>query len=107
MPVDATTAAARRIRPLIVSSLRLVPVADAELRPRARDQSRVLRGGRPYGLPGSLVPRSQWVYRGLVLIGRDAATARIDELLLQGRGGRSGALLVRGEAGIGKTALLD
>ena len=42
-----------------------------------------------------------------MLIGRDAACARVDELLLQGRGGRSGALLVRGEAGIGKTALLD
>ena len=42
-----------------------------------------------------------------MLIGRDAACARIDELLLRGRGGRSGALLVRGEAGIGKTALLD
>ena len=42
-----------------------------------------------------------------MLIGRDAACARVDELLLQGRSGRSGALLVRGEAGIGKTALLD
>jgi DNA-binding CsgD family transcriptional regulator len=43
----------------------------------------------------------------VVLIGREAVCARIDELLLRGRGGRSGALLVRGEAGIGKTSLLE
>lgn len=42
-----------------------------------------------------------------MLIGRDAERAVIDALLADARGGRSGALVVRGEAGIGKTALLD
>ena len=40
------------------------------------------------------------------LVGRDAACARIDALLAAARTGRSGALVVRGEAGIGKSALL-
>jgi DNA-binding NarL/FixJ family response regulator len=42
-----------------------------------------------------------------VLIGRDRERARIDELLDRAREGRSGALLVHGDPGIGKTALLD
>jgi DNA-binding CsgD family transcriptional regulator len=42
-----------------------------------------------------------------VLIGRETECARVDELLERARLGRSGALVVRGEAGIGKTALLD
>ncbi|MFC9476120.1 AAA family ATPase [Nocardia sp. NPDC056952] len=42
-----------------------------------------------------------------MLHGRDAEQARIDDLLGGARAGRSGALVVRGEAGIGKTALLD
>ncbi|MFC9665350.1 AAA family ATPase [Nocardia sp. NPDC127606] len=42
-----------------------------------------------------------------MLHGRDAEQARIDDLLSGARAGRSGALVVRGEAGIGKTALLD
>ena len=42
-----------------------------------------------------------------MLHGRSAETARIDELLAAAREGRSGALVVRGEAGVGKTALLD
>jgi AAA ATPase domain len=41
-----------------------------------------------------------------VLVGREAERARIDELLGQARGGRSGALVVHGEPGIGKTSLL-
>ena len=40
------------------------------------------------------------------LLGREAELARIDELLAAARAGTSGALVVRGEAGIGKTALL-
>jgi DNA-binding CsgD family transcriptional regulator len=43
----------------------------------------------------------------LVLVGRDRECARIDELLERARTGESGALVVRGEPGIGKTALLD
>jgi DNA-binding CsgD family transcriptional regulator len=42
-----------------------------------------------------------------VLIGRETETARLDELLDRARRARSGALVIRGEAGIGKTALLD
>jgi predicted ATPase len=42
-----------------------------------------------------------------VLIGREGECARLDELLDRARMGRSGALLISGEAGIGKTALLE
>ena len=42
-----------------------------------------------------------------MLHGRSTETARIDELLAAARDGRSGALVIRGEAGVGKTALLD
>ena len=41
------------------------------------------------------------------MIGREIECARVDELLERARLGRSGALAIRGEAGIGKTALLD
>jgi DNA-binding CsgD family transcriptional regulator len=40
------------------------------------------------------------------LFGRDSECARLDELLREARGGRSAALVLRGEAGVGKTALL-
>ncbi|MFD0887866.1 ATP-binding protein, partial [Streptosporangium algeriense] len=42
-----------------------------------------------------------------MLYGRAAEQAVIDRLLREARAGRSGALVVRGEPGIGKTALLD
>lgn len=42
-----------------------------------------------------------------MLYGREAEQARIDALLAAARAGRSGALVLRGDAGIGKTALLD
>jgi DNA-binding CsgD family transcriptional regulator len=42
-----------------------------------------------------------------VLHGRAAECAHIDGLLADARGGRSGALVVRGEAGIGKSALIE
>jgi DNA-binding CsgD family transcriptional regulator len=42
-----------------------------------------------------------------VLYGRDAERAQIDALLEAARASRSGSLVVRGEAGIGKTALLE
>jgi DNA-binding CsgD family transcriptional regulator len=42
-----------------------------------------------------------------VLYGRDVERARIGALLEQARASRSGALVVRGEPGIGKTALLE
>ena len=42
-----------------------------------------------------------------MLVGRHAECARLDGLLAAMRGGRSAALVVLGEAGVGKTALLD
>ena len=42
-----------------------------------------------------------------VLRGRAVECARVDELLAAAREGRSGVLVMRGEPGIGKTALLD
>ncbi|WP_415957361.1 ATP-binding protein [Streptomyces sp. 021-4] len=42
-----------------------------------------------------------------MLYGRTTEQARLARLLAEARAGRSGALLLRGEAGIGKTALLD
>ncbi|HEY2937542.1 MAG TPA: AAA family ATPase [Gaiellaceae bacterium] len=41
-----------------------------------------------------------------MLLGREAECRRIDRLLAEARKGASGALVVRGEPGIGKTALL-
>jgi DNA-binding CsgD family transcriptional regulator/tetratricopeptide (TPR) repeat protein len=42
-----------------------------------------------------------------MLFGRERESARIDELLNGARGRRGGALVLRGETGIGKTALLN
>ena len=42
-----------------------------------------------------------------MLVGRTAETAAIDRLLAAASEGRSGVLVVRGEAGVGKSALLD
>jgi AAA ATPase domain len=42
-----------------------------------------------------------------VIVGRMAERARIDRLLADARAGRSGMLVIRGEAGVGKTVLLD
>ena len=44
---------------------------------------------------------------GLMLVGRSAEEATIDHLLADAREGRSGVLVLRGEAGIGKSALLE
>src|SRR5437588_4322039 len=43
----------------------------------------------------------------MMLRGRRNACARLDGLLEEARAGRSAALVVRGDAGVGKTALLD
>jgi hypothetical protein len=42
-----------------------------------------------------------------MLVGRDAERARIESLLADARAGRSGALVLRGETGIGKTTLCE
>ena len=44
---------------------------------------------------------------GLMLRGRRDECAVLDRLLDGARAGRSGVLVLRGEAGVGKTALLD
>lgn len=41
------------------------------------------------------------------LLGRTAESAAIDSLLADARAGMGGALVLRGEAGVGKSALLD
>src|SRR5215831_17666546 len=51
--------------------------------------------------------RPGWFPRGPeMLLDRHAERAVLDRLLATVRGGRSGVLVVRGEAGVGKTALL-
>ncbi len=42
-----------------------------------------------------------------MLLGRHGECHRVEQLLSEAKAGRSGALVVRGEAGIGKTALLE
>jgi predicted ATPase len=42
-----------------------------------------------------------------MLIGRSAETAVIDRLLAAAHEGRSGVLVIRGDAGVGKSALLE
>ena len=42
-----------------------------------------------------------------MLVGRDAERARLRRVLVNARAGRSGVLVVSGEAGVGKSALLD
>ena len=44
---------------------------------------------------------------GLMLRGRDDERAALDRLLDEARAGQSGVLVLRGEAGVGKTALLE
>ena len=43
----------------------------------------------------------------MLLLGRDAERDRVDSVLAAARDGLSGVLVLRGEPGIGKTALLD
>lgn len=42
-----------------------------------------------------------------VIVGRSAEQSRINRLVADAKDGRSRSLVLRGEAGIGKTALLD
>ena len=46
-------------------------------------------------------------YGAGMLLGREEEQRQLDQLLRKARAGNSGVLLLRGEAGIGKTALLD
>src|ERR1700757_1430992 len=57
--------------------------------------------------PGSALGiRGPRAYNRLVLLGRAAECAQVDCLLTAARAGTSGTLLIRGDPGIGKTALL-
>src|SRR5207302_3402791 len=60
----------------------------------------------PRGIRPRRVKRSAAYHRG-VLVGRGPETAMIDRLLAQARSGLSGVLVVRGEPGVGKSALLE
>src|ERR687887_512163 len=70
-----------------------------------------LTRGRARGFPGRS-PRSSTLARPMasrrqgVLLGRGAERHAFDRLLERVRGGQSAVLVVRGEAGVGKTALL-
>jgi hypothetical protein len=46
------------------------------------------------------------IYDSTMLLGRESEQRAVDDLLEGARAGRSGVLIVRGEPGIGKTALL-
>jgi class 3 adenylate cyclase/tetratricopeptide (TPR) repeat protein len=59
-----------------------------------------------FAVDGNALRRRAASSGGVALVGRDAACSRIDAQLAAARAGRSGALVVRGEAGIGKSALL-
>ncbi len=52
-------------------------------------------------------PGGSTAYAENVLIGRKAEVERLGTLLDQARLGRAGTLLIAGEAGLGKTSLLD
>src|SRR5690606_14434288 len=52
------------------------------------------------------IPRSHDHGGSTLLLGRDTELARLDSLIANSRAGRSSALVVCGEAGIGKSAVL-
>src|SRR6185503_5124067 len=59
---------------------------------------------------GRLAPRgrpSRRILGRAMLYGRTAECAALDRLLVEAQAGRSQVLVLRGEPGIGKTALLD
>ena len=62
--------------------------------------------GRYFARDTSAQVKRPAIYHRGVLVGRGAETAMIDRLLAQARSGLSGVLVVRGEPGVGKSALL-
>jgi predicted ATPase len=70
---------------------------------------RVLRPGQSAGIDARtlLAEQQDQEYGRAVLHGRGPERARLSTLLDEARGGRAGALVLRGPAGIGKSALLD
>jgi DNA-binding CsgD family transcriptional regulator len=76
----------------------VVPSAASELRARREyDPCTTMESTRPRQAAGA----------SPVLVGRNRECATIDELLEGALAGESGSLIVRGEPGIGKSALLD
>jgi DNA-binding CsgD family transcriptional regulator len=73
---------------------------------RRRAETSALRTTIPLTTMQSARPR-QAARASLVLVGRDRERATIDELIEGALAGESGSLIVRGDAGIGKSALLD
>jgi DNA-binding CsgD family transcriptional regulator len=61
---------------------------------------------RLFAVDRATVARDSGRRNGVDLVGRTAECARVDGLLADARAGRSGAIVLRGEAGIGKSALL-
>jgi predicted ATPase len=57
--------------------------------------------------PRRLVAPQEPAYDEQVLVGRHEEQGRIESLLRAARRGASGVLVLRGEAGVGKSALLD
>ena len=66
-----------------------------------------LERGDPASHPGTPLGLARLPRLDRVLIGRRSESQAIERLLAGARLGRSGVLVVRGEAGIGKTALLE
>ncbi len=70
-----------------------------------------LWGGRAYAVSGQRRVRpgsaGSWEYCRKVLVGRGLEQARLAELVELARHGSAGCLVVRGEPGVGKTALLE
>jgi GMP synthase-like glutamine amidotransferase/tetratricopeptide (TPR) repeat protein/DNA-binding CsgD family transcriptional regulator len=84
--------------------------------PRMRETARQLFGrwlenalalGNRAGTAGALRTAGQAVEPGRELIGRDGERARIERALTTARQGGSAVIVVSGEAGVGKTALLE
>jgi DNA-binding CsgD family transcriptional regulator len=62
---------------------------------------------RPEGISAAVLPGATGLASEPVLLGRQSERAAIDGLLRAARDGRGGTLVLRGEPGVGKTALLD
>ena len=78
-------------------------IADLDARVALRLSAMAPAIGPPYGLRCRCVD----VVGNLTLLGRDVERGTLDELLDDARNGRGKAIVVHGEPGIGKTALLE